>query len=331
MVLIISMCIGIVILKSDIIIVEVMAGFLPSIGLLTDVNMVYAAVGIIGATVMPHNLYLHSSIVKSRVYHRKADPDEVQGLLLNNENIIDATGQQVSSEYEVAVSIETNEISQSILFESYSSTSLSRIIYFSVIDTTIALFFAFIVNCSILILSASNFEGTVVAELEDAFDLLTAKLGVGAGISFAIALLVAGQSSTITGTITGTIIMEGFFGDASISPVTNSFKPWMRRLATRLIAIVPGAVCVILYGDQGLNQLLIGSQIILSLQLPFCVWPLWYLTSSEHVMKQPDGEVRENEGAGHANGFALNVLTIVCATSLTLFNLILIVQALNPF
>jgi manganese transport protein len=202
-------------------IVGVMLGFVPTSAIVTNTEMLYVAIGILGATVMPHNLYLHSSVVQTRKYEQT---DEGRG----------------------------------------------EAIRFSTLDSTIALMFALFINAAILILSAAafHFNGRHdVAEIKDAYQLLSPTLGVtGAGILFAVALLASGQNSTITGTLAGQIVMEGF--------LNIRLKPWLRRLITRLIAIVPAVIASALYGEHGTAKLLVFSQVFLSLQLPFAVIPL---------------------------------------------------------
>lgn len=207
---------------------EVATGFIPSI---PNKDALYIAIGIIGATVMPHNLYLHSSLVQTR----KIDRDR---------------------------------------------KSIKEALKYNFIDTAIALNFAFFVNAAILILAATAFFKTGqhhIAELEDAHDLLPASLGTEwASKLFAIALIAAGQSSTITGTLAGQIIMEGY--------LHLKLKPVVRRLITRGIAIIP-AVCVILWmGEESVGKLLIFSQVILSMQLAFAVIPLIHFVSSRKLM-----------------------------------------------
>src|SRR5262249_3816851 len=200
-------------------------GFLPTTRIITDREMLYVAIGILGATVMPHNLYLHSSIVQTRRY------DET------------ATGKREA-------------------------------VRFAFIDSTIALSFALFINAAILIIAAATFHTsarTEVAEIQDAYTLLTPLLGAGASTAFALALLASGQNSTLTGTLAGQIVMEGF--------LNIRIRPWLRRLITRLIAIVPAALVAIFYGESGTAQLLILSQVILSLQLSFAVFPLVMFTS----------------------------------------------------
>ena len=205
-------------------------GFIPTPRIVTDPQMLYVAIGILGATVMPHNLYLHSSIVQTRRY------DET------------ATGKREA-------------------------------VRFAFIDSTIALSFALFINAAILIIAAATFHTsgrTEVAEIQDAYKLLTPLLGAGASTAFALALLASGQNSTLTGTLAGQIVMEGF--------LNIRIRPWLRRLITRLIAIVPAALVAIFYGESGTAQLLILSQVILSLQLSFAVFPLVMFTGDRVKM-----------------------------------------------
>ena len=206
---------------------DVVKGFVPSI---PDKYALPIIIGIIGATVMPHNLYLHSALVQSRKINR------------------------------------TDE-------------GIRQAIKFNRIDTTIALNLAFFVNAGILILAASVFYTTGnsnVGTIKEAHRLLPSFLGNAAPILFAVALIAAGQSSTITGTLAGQIIMEGYLS-IRISPV-------LRRLVTRLVAIVPALVVFLIYGEEKLEDLLIGSQIILSLQLAFAIIPLIYFVSDKKTM-----------------------------------------------
>ena len=205
----------------------VFGGFVPTTEIVKNPEMLYLAMGILGATVMPHNLYLHSGIVQTRVF-----------------------GDTLAEKRE----------------------SLT----FATLDSTIALLFALTINASILILAAAAFHTTGrtdIAELGDAHGLLQPLLGAAIAPSlFAIALIGCGLNSTITATLAGQIVMEGF--------LDIRLAPWLRRLVTRLMAIVPAAVVTLLYGDEGTAKLLIFSQVILSLQLPFAVIPLVMFTAS---------------------------------------------------
>jgi manganese transport protein len=207
------------------------AGLVPRAEIVTNPAMLYIAMGILGATVMPHNLYLHSSIVQTR----HVLPD-------------------VQSKREA--------------------------IKFATLDSTIALFFAFFINAAILILAAATFHSSGhqdVADIGDAYRLLTPLMGTGlASGLFAVALLASGQNSTITGTLAGQIVMEGF--------LNIRLPAWLRRLITRLIAIVPAVIVTALYGERGTGALLILSQVILSLQLSFAVVPLVHFTGQKTKM-----------------------------------------------
>ena len=210
---------------------EVARGLLPTTEIVTDPVMLYIAIGILGATVMPHNLYLHSSIVQTR--RVGADP-----------------------------------------------ASKREAIRYATVDSTVALSFAFFINAAILILAAATFHPSgyrEVADINDAYHLLTPLLGTTlASTLFAVALLAAGQNSTITGTLAGQIVMEGF--------LDIRLPPWLRRLITRLIAIVPAVIVTALYGERGAGGLLILSQVILSLQLSFAVVPLVRFTGERNKM-----------------------------------------------
>jgi manganese transport protein len=228
---VIAGCFGLELLFSRPAVAEVLGGLVPSPKIVTDPAMLYVAIGIIGATVMPHNLYLHSSIVQTRKYEQTPEGKR-------------------------------------------------EAVKFATADSGIALFFAFFINASILIVSAATFHAqgrTDIAEIQDAYQMLSPMLGVGAaGTLFALALLASGQNSTLTGTLAGQIVMEGF--------LNIRLRPWLRRLITRLLAIVPAVLCAALYGESGTARLLVFSQVVLSLQLPFAVIPLVMFTSEKAKM-----------------------------------------------
>jgi manganese transport protein len=210
---------------------ELVSGLVPTTQIVSNPMMLYIAIGILGATVMPHNLYLHSSIVQTRDV--KEGPEQTR-----------------------------------------------EAIRYATIDSTLALFLAFFINAAILILSAATFHRSGhqdVAEIGQAYHLLSPLLGTTlASVLFALALLASGQNSTITGTLAGQIVMEGF--------LDIRLPPWLRRLITRLIAIIPAVIVTALYGEQGVGNLLILSQVILSLQLSFAVVPLVLFTGERSKM-----------------------------------------------
>ena len=231
LIFLITACFGYELFVSQPVVINVLGGLIPRAEVVTNPDMLYIGIGILGATVMPHNLYLHSSIIQTRDYDR------------------DDIGRKSA-------------------------------IKFATIDSTVSLFLAFFINAAILILSAAAFHTSgnqQVADITDAYKLLDPVLGTKvAGIVFAVALLASGQNSTLTGTLAGQIVMEGF--------LNIRLKPWLRRLITRLIAIIPAMVVAILYGEQGTNELLIFSQVILSLQLSFAVVPLVVFTNDKFKM-----------------------------------------------
>jgi manganese transport protein len=231
LILIILLCFGYEIIVSNPDWFGVAKGLVPSQQIVVNPEMLYIAIGILGATVMPHNLYLHSSIVQTRKI----------------ENTIPAKKSAIK---------------------------------FATIDSTASLFIAFFINAAILIMAAATFhfsDNQHIADITDAYHLLDPILGVKlAGLFFAVALLAAGQNSTLTGTLAGQIIMEGF--------LNIKLKPWLRRLITRLIAIIPALIVAIIYGERGTSDLLVLSQVILSLQLSFAVVPLVAFTSSKPKM-----------------------------------------------
>ncbi len=208
-----------------------LGGLVPRPEVVTDKQSLYLALGILGATVMPHNLYLHSSIVQTRAFER------------------DDAGRASAIRY-------------------------------ATLDSTVALGFAFFINAAILILSAATFHGRgmhEVAEIQDAYRLLTPTLGAAlASTLFAVALLASGQNSTLTGTLAGQIVMEGF--------LDLRLPPWLRRLITRALAIIPAVAVAAISGESGTGKLLILSQVVLSLQLSFAVVPLVIFTSDKKLM-----------------------------------------------
>jgi manganese transport protein len=243
-------------------IVPIVGGLLPRPEIVTNPQALYVAIGILGATVMPHNLYLHSSIVQTRSFER-------------------------------------------------SDEGKARAIKFATIDSTAALLFAFFINSAILIVAAATFYGTQhanVADIGDAYKLLTPVLGLPlASTIFAVALLASGQNSTLTGTLAGQIVMEGF--------LNIRLRPWLRRLITRLIAIIPAIIVTILYGEQGTGQLLILSQVILSFQLSFAVFPLVQFTSERAKMGR------------FVNALWLKSITWLIAIVIAILNVYLLFQA----
>ena len=209
---------------------EVAFGFVPMLQRLHETSTLYVAIGIVGATVMPHNLYLHSSVVRTR-------------------RITDAASRREA-------------------------------LRFGTLDTVVSLMLALLVNAAILVLAASAFHGhgrAPVTEIEDAYHLLDPLVGGSmAALLFGVALLASGQSSTFTGTLAGQIVMEGFLG--------LKIPGWQRRLITRGIALVPAVIGIAVLGDGGVGKLLVASQVVLSFQLPFAIWPLLRITSDQRLM-----------------------------------------------
>jgi manganese transport protein len=233
----------------------VLGGFVPSFEIIRNTDMLYLAIGILGATVMPHNLYLHSSIVQTRKYEQTPE-------------------------------------------------GKAEAIKFATLDSTAALMFALFINAAILIVSAATFHTRGehhVAEIQDAYKLLAPMLAAPlASVLFALALLASGQNSTLTGTLAGQIVMEGF--------LNIRLRPWLRRLITRLIAIVPAVICTAIYGESGTARLLILSQVILSLQLSFAVIPLVLFTSNRSKM------------GSFVNGTGIKVLAWTTAIIIVILN-----------
>ncbi|MBL7961531.1 Nramp family divalent metal transporter [bacterium] len=262
----IGTCFGLEILFSKPEFTGIMMGFIPTTQIISDPDMLYIAMGILGATVMPHNLYLHSSIVQTRKYE------------------LNTAGKREA-------------------------------IKFATIDSTFALMFALFINAAILIVSAATFyrQGyNEVAEIQEAYQLLSPLLGVtGASTLFALALLASGQNSTLTGTLAGQIVMEGF--------LNIRIRPWLRRLITRLIAIIPAVIVTAISGEHGTTQLLILSQVILSLQLSFAVFPLVMFTGDK--LKMGD----------FVNSLWIKILAWIVAVIIAALNVWLLVQTFSDW
>ena len=229
---VISVCFGLEILFSRPSLAGLAYGFfVPSLQIVHDPGMLYIAIGILGATVMPHNLYLHSALVQTRNFDR-------------------------------------------------TPRGKREAIKFCTIDSTIALTVALFINAAILIVAAATFYRSghnQVAEIHDAYKLLSPLLGVaGASTIFALALLASGQNSTLTGTLAGQVVMEGF--------LNIRLRPWLRRLITRVLAIIPAVIVTAFWGERGTANLLVLSQVVLSMQLSFAVFPLVIFTSDKRKM-----------------------------------------------
>jgi manganese transport protein len=236
-------------------------GLIPATSIVRDPSSLYIAVGILGATVMPHNLYLHSSLVQTRGYAR------------------DPAGKKMAIRY-------------------------------ASLDSSISLVFAFFINAAILVLAAAAFHGTRysnVADISDAYRLLSPVLGVPlASTLFAVALLASGQNSTLTGTLAGQIVMEGF--------LNLRMRPWLRRILTRLLAIVPAVIVIAFWGEREIPKLLVLSQVVLSFQLSFAVLPLVIFTSDKSKMQ------------GFQNSRVTKLAAWVSALAIAGLNLWLLVQ-----
>jgi manganese transport protein len=261
----IAICFGTELFFSKPSIVGLVLGFVPGPQIITNQQMLYVSIGIIGATVMPHNLYLHSSIVQTRRFEQTPDGKR-------------------------------------------------EAIKFATIDSTVALMFALFINAAILVLAAAVFHWSGhqdVAEIQDAYKLLSPLLGVSfASVLFAVALLASGQNSTLTGTLAGQVVMEGF--------LNFRITPWLRRLITRAIAIVPAVIVIGVFGESKTTQLLVASQVVLSMQLGFAVWPLLRFTGEKAKM----GEF--------ANKLWLRVLGWTTAAIIIVLNLKLLFDTFMP-
>lgn len=255
---IITICFGIIIWYAQPSWMVLGKGFIPSVTILQDPSMLYLAIGILGATVMPHNLYLHSALLTK-------DPQA-------------------------------------------SDTSKQRSIWYATLDISVALTCAFFINAAILIVAAAVFHKHglyTITEIQDAYHLFTPLLGTQlASFVFALALLISGQNSTLTGTLAGQIIMEGF--------VQIKIPAWLRRLIGRCLTIIPALLCIIFFGECCLSNMMIFSQVILSLQLPFAIFPLLQFTNNRAIM------------GTFANSFLLQWVAYSIACAIVFSNLLLI-------
>ncbi|RCH79361.1 hypothetical protein CU098_001865, partial [Rhizopus stolonifer] len=294
----VGICFIIELAYSDIVAVDVFKGYLPTKEIFTDPDILYVAIGIIGATVMPHNLYLHSFIVQARCREwRSSRPHVVQQgdhWLIKTDPFRTDIKETVQEDYNekshtiVAVDSASSCVSRTgglnlEAMRSFLDSSLKCNLHYGFIDLVVALTFAFFVNSAILVVASANFyygpnnQQQQVEDLFSAHALLKQYLGPPAAIVFALALLCAGQSSTLTATLAGQVIMSGFLGMTT--------RPWIRRIVTRLIAIIPAMIAACVAGRSGLSNMLVASQVALSIQLPFAVVPLVYFTAKKKAMK----------------------------------------------
>jgi manganese transport protein len=255
LILCIAICFSILVFKTTSDWSGVFYGYIPSLVIFESNKSLYLSLGIVGSMIMPHTFFLHSNLVKYR--------SSRQG--------------QIGDIVEIEVTNDKNKNTNNLTYKNRHIPSILRYFY---LDSILSLCFALLINSSILISAASAFtsRGIETDSLSKAFFLFDQILGKASAILFAIALLLSGQSSTITGTLTGQIIMSGF--------LENKFtiKPWIRRLISRSIAIIPAIIVAVTSGEEGITNLLILSQVILSLALPFYIWPLIYFTSNKKIM-----------------------------------------------
>lgn len=317
--------------------IDILEGFVPTPELFTNREMLYLAIAILGATVMPHNLYLHASICQHRRIteettlenedsgHNRASTnatttDEQQPLLSDSDK-------SKSTEFEEVASLVNGKQPAVVPYESTAAT-----LRYAAIDTIVALCLAFVINSTILIVGASAFwvrNIYDVSELQDAYASLQKYVGQVAATLFAIALLASGQSSTITGTLAGQIIMSGF--------LDLKLRPTLRRLITRLLAILPAMITLLIYGEHGLDKLLILSQVVLSFQLPFAIIPLVLFTCSKSIMgggksilaKTSSGMNERNGGEVFANGWIISILAWISVAIVSFLNIYLVIDELS--
>ncbi|KAL0090717.1 natural resistance-associated macrophage protein-domain-containing protein [Phycomyces blakesleeanus] len=326
LVVVVGVCFVVELAYSDIVAKDVFRGFLPSKEIFTDPSCLYSAIGIIGATVMPHNLYLHSFITQGRCQEwrgrrprvvkdeagvwvvkspekyvcKEGDEDNLDARrrkvardiknAKNKKQPFPSEKEQVSAvisdKDQITIDLDIEPIEDRVDIEylsRYININMRKNLHYGLVDLIFALCFAFFVNCAILMVASANFyyapeaQRHTVEDLFSAHELLYRYIGPPAAVIFALALLCAGQSSTLTTTLAGQVIMSGFLGMSS--------RPWVRRIITRLVAIVPAMVAASLAGRNGLSTMLVASQVALSVQLPFAVIPLIIFTSMKRCMK----------------------------------------------
>ncbi|KAI8890116.1 natural resistance-associated macrophage protein [Backusella circina FSU 941] len=285
----VSICFIIELAYSDIVAIDVLKGYIPTKEIFTQPDILYVAIGILGATIMPHNLYLHSFIVQTRCRVWKSTRPRVverEGKIFIRSNATlsekmeESEKEQQQQQTSVSVPAEVNVDFETLKHQ--LNRSLKQNLHYGFVDLIVALSVAFFVNCAILIVASANFyygpdnSQQVVQDLFSAHALLMQYLGPPAAVVFALALLCAGQSSTLTATLAGQVVMSGFLGMTT--------RPWIRRIVTRLIAIIPAMVAACVAGRSGLSNMLVASQVALSIQLPFAVIPLVYFTAKEKCM-----------------------------------------------
>ncbi|KAI8919909.1 NRAMP family [Powellomyces hirtus] len=242
---------------------DVFLGYIPRKEIFADGGQLFIFMGIVGATVMPHNLYLHTHLIQYR--YSSLMPPSLQPV---------GTIQPVPE----------TEVKSTEPIMRHHKKLLPMTLKYTVIDCLLSLAFALFVNSAILIVAAASFYrtgNTEVASIEDAYNLLGTLLSPAFSVIFGVALLCSGQSSTITGTIAGQVVMSGFLGPRF------KLKPWQRRLVSRSLAIIPAMIVALVKGGEGLNELLVISQVVLSCQLPFAMWPLVYFTSKKSECRPP--------------------------------------------
>ncbi|KAI9203851.1 natural resistance-associated macrophage protein-domain-containing protein [Polychytrium aggregatum] len=365
MVLAVGVCYGMLLNRSSASALDVLKGYLPlDSSIFTDPATLYVGMGILGATIMPHNLFIHSRLVQYRSPRQEADP--VDGALsVDPQQSVDlqqsvdvqqpARMQECSTENmsgtqeetRVTVSgrnqedmapevpiksvdgrIRSSDPLEAKLADGYINppgfaNKVQKALSFAFIDSFIALTFALYVNSAILIVSAALFYNTnqQISDIPSAYELLKSLIAPWAATVFALALLCSGQSSSITGTLAGQIVMEGF--------LKLQWPLWVRRLATRTVTIIPAVIVVIVKGDAGLNGLLVLSQVVLSGCLPFALWPLLWFSSSKKVMSVHFRTEKDLTGSkSFANSWFIFIFSFVSIALITVLNGIMIYQAI---
>ncbi|KAJ3176150.1 hypothetical protein HDU87_005528 [Geranomyces variabilis] len=322
---------------------DVFAGYVPRREIFADGGQLFLFMGIVGATVMPHNLYLHTHLIQYRYSHLMPLGAGPMGSITvvpavvdisyndrhNNDN--DTEGNHDNRSNRAAKS-PRNAVLR------HNKAILPITLKYCIIDCLLSLTFALFVNSAILIVASASFYTTgnrTVATIPDAYNLLGTLVSPAFSVIFGVALLCSGQSSTITGTIAGQVVMGGFLGSDGYGNrfLTWMRKPWLRRLVSRSLAILPAMTVVLVQGADGLDSLLIISQVVLSVQLPFAMWPLVWFTSKKALMTLSYEEDPFKPGpdtVSYANSRLTAALAFTVAFAITGLNIVMLIALARP-
>ncbi|KAJ3164035.1 hypothetical protein HDU88_005688 [Geranomyces variabilis] len=314
---------------------DVFAGYVPRREIFADGGQLFLFMGIVGATVMPHNLYLHTHLIQYRYSHLMPMGAGPMGSITVVPAIVDISYNDRNNATE-GNRHDAKPPRDPVL--RHNKAILPTTLKYSIIDCLLSLTFALFVNSAILIVASASFYTTghrTVATIADAYELLGTLVSPAFSVIFGVALLCSGQSSTITGTIAGQVVMGGFLGSDGYG---NRFlawmrRPWARRLVSRSLAILPAMVVVLVRGADGLDSLLIVSQVVLSVQLPFAMWPLVWFTSKKALMTLSYEEDPFKPGpdtVSYANSPLTAAVSFIIAFAITGLNIVMLITLARP-